>query len=631
PYPKKGFYSEGIKLSCPEHENHSLSYEDVDIIEEINPTELKWYFELLEFLYNGCNDITSTLYNPIDANCYDIDSVISTIESKCSNAWNCPESGSCSCGEVDCTICENLYCYCGGTDCSSCTIKDAQADACAILFLEAGEDIPDECIPSIDYPTWPVDMLPVMENKCLEILEEEKTKDIEDQDDMPYECALVAIWKNDVEIYSDDYSESVGGGTVTLDEGKIGVLPDSFIGCNPPEIPSFPKIPLSDLNKEFSDIITPDFNFCPLIQVKLPDVTIEDLEFPDIELCNLQDCQDLLDYFPKFIDDLPALGRFSLEIPTIEIDPIEIDMIGDIEISPWEDRSLEFHMPQMPNLNPISLSEFIYEIPEIEIPKPELTFSFEELDADWLSIAIGWILNKIMADLPSGCITFEVTIGCLSIIFEDYHISWADFPEIPEIPACVTAQEFCRDSKEKLEEVIEVTNDIVDGIQSTIQDVLQIPGDAINDITNLVNEKVQEKEDEINDIIEGLIEDGEELIEIVDIDDIEIDISLTDIIDEIPEEITIPWEDLGIDPKIILLDPIEIEILPIPLSDMNVEVELVIHIPFVQVMEPFSAGLGGSVCESDTDSLFVFQDFFDEEFDTKLELQVEDIINIIKN
>ncbi|MEA2092778.1 MAG: hypothetical protein U9P61_02315, partial [Patescibacteria group bacterium] len=60
PYPKKGFYSEGIKLSCPEHENHSLSYEDVDIIEEINPTELKWYFELLEFLYNGCNDITST-------------------------------------------------------------------------------------------------------------------------------------------------------------------------------------------------------------------------------------------------------------------------------------------------------------------------------------------------------------------------------------------------------------------------------------------------------------------------------------------------------------------------------------------------------------------------------------------
>jgi hypothetical protein len=123
---------------------------------------------------------------------------------------------------------------------------------------------------------------------------------------------------------------------------------------------------------------------------------------------------------------------------------------------------------------------------------------------------------------------------------------------------------------------------------------------------------------------------GEELIELIDIGDIEIDISLTDIAG-IPETVTIPWDALGVEPKITLLNPIEIEMPTIPLSDIGVEKELIIYIPFLQVKELFSADIGGSSCESDTSSQSLFQDFFDNNLDTKLELQVEDIINIIED
>ncbi|MDA3814964.1 MAG: hypothetical protein PF549_01195, partial [Patescibacteria group bacterium] len=753
PSPEKGFYSDEISLSCPEYESYSIEYEDIDM-EEINPIEMEWFFETYGYLSDGCNEITSSLYDPIDPLCYDMASVISRISEKCGSIWDCnPEAPICSCGGVDCSICEDLYCECSGTDCSSCTTEDAQAEACASLFLGAGAAVPSQCTPSTDIdgnPTWPMDMLPVMKDKCLEILEEQKAeaiadpvlsewilvKDVfddylniiwsdveyilgseyeieyedyysysipfnlsvinetkaktdtinwvnlrptpamvifedhievdwcvveeflddnydiqastlisvlgqsqidsakaamsglvwdteEDEDcpstdsvsgvssllknfggtsqwdassvdtetlenfyicslnsdtekfcdavgellsdsayedlgtfgddaEMPYECALVAAWEGDIDLYSEGYSETIGGDSVDLDEGKIAVLPDSFIGCDSSEIASFPKIPLSDFNVEISDIKTSDFNFCPIVQVDLPDIIIEDLEFPDIELCNLQECQELLEFFPNFIDDLPTLGRFEIEVPPLDIDPIEIDGIGvDIEIASLENFSLNFHMPQMPNLNSISLSTFIYEIPGIEMPTPELTFSFEGIDVDIISMLIGLILNEIMEDLPTVCFTLGVKIGCLSVIFEDYHISWGDFPKIPEIPACVTAQEFCQESKKKLGQLIDTTNDIAEGIQSTVGDALQIPSDKIDELEALINEKVEEKEEEINNMVEDydlVGEIGEELIELIDIGDIEIDISLTDIAG-IPETITIPWDELGIEPK----------------------------------------------------------------------------------
>jgi hypothetical protein len=637
PSPGKGFYSDEIWLSCPDYESHSTGYGDIDI-GDINPTEMKWFFETYGYLSNGCNKITSTLYDPIDPLCYDPKTVISRTSSKCASIWGCnPEAITCNCGGVDCTLCEDLYCACPDTGCSSCTIKTAQAEACASLFLGAGSPIPSACTPSVDkdgMTTWPGDMLPVMKDKCLEILEKEKEKSVDEQDDMPYECALVAAWEGDIDLYSDGYSETIGGGSVDLNEGKVGVLPDSFIGCDPPEIPSFPKIPLSDFNIEIPDIKTPDINFCPVVRVKLPDIIIEDLEFPDIELCNLQECQELLDLFPNFINDLPTLGRFQIEVPPLDIDPIEIDGIGvDIEIAPLEDLFLSFHMPQMPNLNSISLSTFIYEIPGIEMPNPELTFSFGGINIDLMSALIGFILNFIMADLPGGCVTLGVKIGCLSVVFEDYHLSWGDFPKIPEIPACVTAQEFCRDSKKKLGQLIDTTNEIAEGIQSTVGGVLQIPSDKIDELEALINEKVQEKEDEINDMVEDFDlvgEVGEELIELIDIGDIEIDISLTDIVG-IPETVIIPWDALGVEPKITLLNPIEIEMPTIPLSDIGVEKELIIYIPFLQVKELFSVGVGGSSCESETQSQAVFESFFDSNFDTKFNNQIEDIINIISD
>jgi hypothetical protein len=958
PSPEKGFYSDEIWLSCPEYESHSTGYADIEI-DEINPTEMKWFFETYGYLSDGCNKMTSSLYNPIDPLCYDPKAVISRIKSKCSGVWGChPEALTCSCGAVDCTICEDLYCACPDTECSSCTIKNAQAAACVSLFSKAGSHTPSVCVPSTkrdSEPVWSGNMLPVMKDKCLDILKEQKAEagtdpvltewidvkevvedylniiwsdaeyilgseyeirdadyygysipfnlgvingvkaqtdtinwvnlrptpakeifedhvevdwddvkyilggdrdydiyedtevstlgqcvidnakaelstinwvnlrptpaseifvnhlevdwcvvaeyldenyDIQastlistlgqeeidsakaamsglvwdpeeyeecpsadyvpgvssllknfggtaqwsagsvdtetledfyicglnsdtdvfcdavgheedyDQDpcfapgdvtgllknfggttwdagsvsrvtleefyigernsdtrmfntafgellesdayedigdfgdpggtltDMPYECALVAAWEGDIDLYSEGYSETIGGGTVNLDEGKIGVLPDSFIGCDPPEIPSFPKIPLSDFNIEIPDIKTPDINFCPIVRVKLPDVIIEDLEFPDIELCNLQECQELLDFFPNFIDDLPTLGRFQIEVPPLDIDPIEIDGIGvDIEIASLENLSLNFHMPQMPNLNSISLSEFIYEIPGIEMPTPELTFSFGGINVDLMSALVGFILNFIMADLPGGCATLGVKIGCLSVVFEDYHLSWGDFPKIPEIPACVTAQEFCRDSKKKLEGLIDTTNEIAEGIQSTVGGVLQIPGDKVDEIEALINEKVQEKEEEINDMVEDydlVGEVGEELIELTDIGDIEIDISLADIAG-IPETVIIPWDALGIEPKITLLDPIEIEMPTIPLSDIGVEKELIIYIPFLQVKEIFSADIGGSSCGGSTPDQSPFQDFFDNDLDVKFDSQIEDIIDIIKD
>jgi hypothetical protein len=653
PFSKKGFHSNEIGLSCPSYESHSVGYSDIEA-EDINPTEIKWFFETYAYLSDGCNKITSTLYEPIDALCYDPKEVISTTTSKCASAWSChPDAIDCSCGAVNCDICEDLYCKCPDTECSSCTTKDAQAVACTSLFLGAGEAIPSACIPTfggIDGDlVWYGDILLVMKEKCLEVLEEEKEKSVEEQDDMPYECALVAAWEGDIDLYSDGYSETIGGGYTSLEEGKIGVLPDTFIGCDPPEIPSFPKIPLSDFNIEIPDIITPDINFCPIVKVKLPDIIIEDLEFPDIELCNLQECQELLELFPNFIEDATSLGRFSLPLPRIELDPIElspvdVDIEGygvinlpipDIEITPLENVSLAFHMPQMPNLNSISLSEFIYEIPGIEMPTPKLTFSFGGININWMSVLIGSILNIIMADLPSGCVTLGVSIGCLNVEFEDYHISWGDFPKIPEIPGCVTAQEFCRNSKEKLGDLVTATNNMVNEMHDYINENLKISAGKMSEIQEQINEKIEEAEEVINDTLQsydftGVLEGGIVKIDSVDIsiDDIEIDISLSDI-GAIPETITIPWSTLGVQPKITLSDPIKIEMPTIPLSNIGVEKKLIIYIPFLQVTSLFDVGIGGSSCESKTQSQSVFQDFFDDNLPAQFSVQIEDIMEII--
>ncbi len=59
--------------------------------------------------------------------------------------------------------------------------------------------------------------------------------------------------------------------------------------------------------------------------------------------------------------------------------------------------------------------------------------------------------------------------------------------------------------------------------------------------------------------------------------------------------------------------------------------ELIVNIPFLQVKEIFSAGIGGSGCESDTPDYSPFEGFFDDNLDAKFDSQLEDIINIIRD
>ncbi len=469
--------------------------------------------------------------------------------------------------------------------------------------------------------------------------------------EMPYECALLAFWKGKVDLYAEGYEDVMEGGFTTLEEGKIGVLPDGFIGCDPPEIPTLPKIPLSDFSVEIPDIITPGLDLCPLVKADLPNVIIEDLEFEDIELCNLQDCQDLLDMFPDFIENLPTLGRFFIPIPEIEVDPITLDPIEvdlgaegvitvplpDIQIDPIEHPSLAFHMPQMANINPMNISNFIYEIPDIEIPSPELSFSFEGFSVDVMSLVIGLLLNMIELPFPAGCIAGGVTIGCLTFSFEDYHISWADFPKIPEIPACATVRGFCRDVEGNLEELVEETKKISEAIHNTAQDALYIPSEKFEEIEEIINEKVADAEEDINSIIQsqtftGTVEAGIVRIDPIEISlgDIDIDISISDVAD-IPETVEIPWDDLGIEPTLTLTDPIEFEMPTIPLSDLSISRSLIINFPFTQVTDLFSLGVGGTECEGDTDGSLVFEYFSDNNLDTKFYEQVQKIGEIIGN
>ncbi len=619
--------TDSIWIKCPEQNDYTVKSEGSSEIGEIDTTEIKWYFETFSYLAQRCNTLKSTKSNPYTPECFSFDGVISEISSTCSNAFYCypDDVGGCGCNISNCGFCLQIG-VCGtGTFgfCSCCAgVTVAQASACETLYTSRGKPVPLLCIEpdAEEVNPWTFNPLQALEDKCFIILEEEKQKEDEDKIEIPHECALTAYWKNQLDLYAEDYEEIMKGDPIEVEEGTEVALPKTFIGCDPPDIPTIPKIELSKYNVEIPNITTPTLNMCPIVEVKLPDVIIEDLEFPDIELCNLQDCQDLLDMMPSFIDSLPGIGRFFIPIPDlytspININPIDIDIDGvgtvqaripNIQIDPIKHPSLAFDMPQMPEINPLSLSMPMYEIPSFSFPSPEVTFSFEGIDVDMMSILIGIIFRMLDFSLPSGCIGGNIKIGCLHVRFEDYHISWADFPKIPEIPFCKTAREFCRNTETNIKDVIEGANEIAEKMQNAIQQELNIPSEKMQEIMEAVNSIVKDKEEEINNLLgsstfTGSAEGGIVKINpiIISVDDIDIDISLTDIAN-IPTTINIDWESMNIPSEISLADPIKIEMPTIPLSDISVEKKLVIKIPFIQLKGiPFMAEMGSSTCEGD--------------------------------
>ena len=409
----------------------------------------------------------------------------------------------------------------------------AKKRTCENLFLSVGE------APSASCQSSPIS---TMENKCTLILEEEIENKREDfrRANFPHHCAILAILNEggaNATLLSEGYESTIGGDPINLElymasdpDGTTTSYPrQSFLGCsspslNAPSIPddiniNIPMIPLSRFSVQFKDIITPDFIFMPFFSIKLPNFYIEDLTFPDIEICNLNDCQNLLNLFPSIFDMYPHLGNIHIPLPDVPIDPINLNdvtistdtygtltiPVPQIRIDPIKIPSLTFYMPQLVDVNVFSFINPIYQLPDprdIEIEEPEITFTFKGIDMDVLGVLIAVILDYFGLSVPSASVCISTNISGifipLIVHFSDYYISWPDFPKVPELPFCRNVNDFCRNAKGNLENLIDAFHEFIEELEINLDEVFTLPAEAAENLEKIINSKIKNLENEIN-------------------------------------------------------------------------------------------------------------------------------------
>ncbi|GEM_PF-6178167 len=480
--------------------------------------------------------------------------------------------------------------------------EKAIARACTDLYLNRGETPPASCENS---------PLSALRSKCKAVLHEEEERDPALRVRMPQPCAILPLFENYLDVLVDEFDPSIGGGMVSRGGGELTGYPSegSFTGCGSvsgsvpgaPEIPEIPVIPLSDYSVEIPDIETPNFGLSGILEVTLPDVIIEDLTFPDIELCDLSDCQDFLDIFPSIIELIPSLENIYIPTPAIVPNPLTLDSataqvsghgaitvpLPDVHIGEVNLPSVLLDIPQLPEITPISISSPEYDLPSLEIPEPYVEFNWGGFDVDVGSAIVGAILNYFGFSGGSLCASAGgVNFLPLSIGFEDYHVQWPDFPKIPEIPLCRNARQFCRDAANSLQDVIDELEEIMREVEEEIQEALSMPADATAKLEDLINEEVQDLEDSVNNYIQSTHIEGELIGETIRLDsytipteDIEIDVYLSDLIEDMPSSVEVLDEE---DRTVELTNPIEIEMPTIPLDDLSTTWEYIVELPALQ-------------------------------------------------
>jgi hypothetical protein len=283
-----------------------------------------------------------------------------------------------------------------------------------------------------------------------------------------------------------------------------------------------------------------------LFHLKLPSLILEDLNFPCIELCNLNNCRDI---FPQSLNfHFPTLSIPTVEIPAIPLGTVEGVEMPDLELDPIPFSHIPFPIFRLPSLADLIMPELDYS--GINLPRPRINYSFAGIDfsAIWGYIAT-FIKNALGIPDFSRCVSFTLKHIPYEKIFPDYIFSWGTFPEIPEIPYCQDVNEFCLKTKTKIAEVINKVKEIEkvfnELVQKEIQSKLSQAAPLIQkELEKSIQQKLEPIREEVRRQAEEQIRQGKKTI-VIRIDNIEIPSLDLDSITKIPTKIPISWpEDL---------------------------------------------------------------------------------------
>ncbi len=515
--------------------------------------DVAWYFQTFSWLSKKCQDIREMKgdFNMPNFKCFNINNVHLTIIKACDSAWvkylscrndaetrnNCYKpAGIClAIGPSKEALSSLSNPVCDWTP--PCNRKEAEKIQCQNLFQSLKEKAPGSC------------GLTALEKKCSE-LRKKKVKDA------PEPCKYLPLFTRKYGLPdSDNYSPSSGhcspqsvtdNSGLTLSGNSAGISGE----LNAPlPIPKIPTLKLPDI--KIPDLILPEFSFMPFFKIKLPSFIFEDLHFPELTLCNLDSCRNII---PPIFLHIPYP---HLSIPGIDIPPIPIPgmsagykiKIGKIEFPP-----IPIPMPSIDLRNLISAK---LDLPGIQLPMPKIIIRLTGIDIPVFDLLLGLISSII--HIPTGCIALNFHLIPIIIGFPDFYFYWPKFPKIPDLcnNKYISVNKFCTNIKNKLDEKLdidkvqskidEISNIINEEIEDNIQKYLDAAADDFNEeIAKAVSAYVQ-KFAEVKERIKEKIENGKKnkvIEKILSLKGKEISIPMDKINNElakIPNEIPLHW------------------------------------------------------------------------------------------
>ncbi|MEA3344133.1 MAG: hypothetical protein U9Q16_00385 [Patescibacteria group bacterium] len=558
--------------------------------------DVNWYLKTFSWLSEKCqtmpelkNKMPTSLISgtpPADLEtvpnpfCFDQWNVHKSIVSACDQEWQ----EYYDCIEIGMGTCDKPVAFCFDLGMSN-TLERHKAYQRECLNLELGGscvlniecDIDDNNCYSTNHDT----VLNTLKSKCTQL--RKSRTEIES----PEPCRFVPIFTQIFEEPDPDYFKD----TASVPSHNVSDSSGIKVGANCPVSASpFPKLELPDII--IPDIQLPEFNFSPFLEVHLPNFIFEDLITPDLELCNLDGCKNLIpDIMVDFV--FPRLNIPKIEIP-------EFDFAQDI---PGASPSLKIHNLEMPSIQipmpEFNLTDFIsieFELPEINIPGPKITMEFAGLEINMLNVILG--LVQTLFDIPNFCVSAKITLPIpLVFAFPDYYFYWPQFPEIPDLcnNKYININDFCKEIKKALDinafdeiaKIQQSVNQATQNLQFVLDGIAtKIETTITTEITQQLNTMRGEIEKAINKSLgNAAIENGRLRIPSVraPLEDIVVPMDEVNAeLHKIPKEIKIPWapglNEIGLD------EPIVQKLPSIPFSNLGYQKEIIIKIPGFQMM-----------------------------------------------
>jgi hypothetical protein len=545
-------------FSCPEFQNNQYQCSsENDKGSELHYNALEWYLQTLSWLSEKCQELPGTQDEngfPVEENikkCLNEKVVFTYIAEDCDKLWG-----------------EYLGCILAGLP-DSCRLPeicksikrpsqrvDAQNRECLNLFSQLNETAPVNC------------SLQVFEDRC-NLLKEET-------ENSPEPCKYLPIFTGRLEnpdsITYQSQASQCEAQTMSSNPQSINLY------CPNRSYSSPAKIKIQSI--KIPDFYLPSFDFMPFLKVKLPNFIFEDLTFPEMKLCDINDCKNILPALTLNYNQ-PVLRIPPVKIPSIYINLPDIPGFPKIKGKVTELKMDDIQFPSialsLPKLDLKDLISLNLEVPKIPKPQPQVTVNFEGVKFNFLNFLLGMLSTVI--PMPSGCISMSVSFIPLIISFPDYHFYWPKFPQMPNL--CEGVNEFCRQLRKSLEKDVGGRLDEIEAVlNKTIAGTVQKKLDNAAAIYNkIMTEQITDRMYEIKDLVENnlassflkaYVKDG--FLNIpnttIPLGTLKIPMSAgNSLLSAIPTQITIPWPNELKEIK--LSDVIGYQLPSIPLSKLG--------------------------------------------------------------